>query len=72
MEKITEIRTAKGLSMYRFTQIKRISEHHIKEIEERTQQLTIDTLKKLSVLLGISMAELFSEETDSTYLTEKE
>ena len=58
--------------MYRFTQIKRISEHHIKEIEERTQQLTIDILKKLSVLLGISMAELFSEETDSIYLTKKE
>ena len=71
-KRIREIRTAKGFSMYRLTQITEISEHHIKEIEERTQQLTIDTLKKLLVLLGISMSELFSEETDSAYLTKKE
>lgn len=71
-EKIRKIRTAKGLSMYRLTQVTGISGHHIKGIEEGTRQPTIDTLKKLLVPLGISMAELFSEETDSTYLTEKE
>lgn len=58
--------------MYRITQITGISGHHIKGIEEGTRQPTIDTLKKLLVTLEISMAELFSEETDSTYLTEKE
>lgn len=68
LEKIREIRTAKSLSMYRFTQITGISGHHIKGIEE----VTLDTLKKLLVLLGISMSELFGEETDSAYLTEKE
>lgn len=71
-KKIREIRTAKGLSMYRLTQVTGISGHHIKGIEEGTRQPTIDTLQKLLVPLGISMAELFSEETDSTYLTEKE
>lgn len=71
-KRIREIRTAKGLSMYRLTQITGISGHHIKGIEEGTRQPTIDTLKKLLVPLGISMAELFSEETNSAYLTEKE
>lgn len=71
-KRIKEIRTAKGLSMYRLTQITGISGHHIKGIEEGTRQPTIDTLKKLLVPLGISMAELFSEEAAPAYLTEKE
>lgn len=58
--------------MYRITQITGISGHHIKGIEEGTRQPTIDTLQKLLVPLGISIAELFSEETESYYLTEKE
>ena len=70
-KRIREIRTAKGFSMYRLTQITGFSGHHIKGIEEVTRQPTIDTLKKLLVLLGINMAGLFSEEIDSTYLTEK-
>lgn len=55
--------------MYRITQITGISGHHIKGIEEGTRQPTIDTLKKLLIPLGISMAELFSVEADSAYLT---
>lgn len=70
--KIREIRTTKGLSMYRITQITGISGHHIKGIEEGTRQPTIDTLQKLLVPLGISMAELFSENGEATYLSEKE
>lgn len=58
--------------MYRITQITGISGHHIKGIEEGTRQPTIDTLQKLLVPLGISMAELFSEETEPYYLTGKE
>ncbi len=70
--KIKKLRTDKGLSMYRITQITGISGHHIKGIEEGTRQPTIDTLQKLLVPLGISIAELFSDETDISYLTEKE
>lgn len=70
--RIREIRTAKGLSMYRLTQITGISGHHIKGIEEGTRQPTLDTLQKLLVPLGITLAELFSEDTESTYLSEKE
>lgn len=64
-KKIKKIRISKGLSMYRITQITGISGHHIKGIEEGTRQSTIDTLQKLLVPLGISMAELFSEESES-------
>lgn len=71
-KKIKKIRISKGLSMYRITQITGISGHHIKGIEEGTRQPTIDTLQKLLIPLGISMAELFSEENESYYLTEKE
>ncbi len=71
-KKIFEIRTAKGLTRYRLTQITGISGHHIKGIEEGTRQPTIDTLQKLLVPLGISMSELFSDEDGTTYLSEKE
>lgn len=71
-KKIKKIRISKGLSMYRITQITGISWHHIKGIEEGTRQPTIDTLQKLLIPLGISMAELFSEKNESYYLTEKE
>lgn len=71
-KRIKKIRISKGLSMYRITQITGISGHHIKGIEEGTRQPTIDTLQKLLVPLGISMAELFNEESKSYYLTEKE
>ena len=71
-KKILEVRTAKGLTRYRLTQITGISGHHIKGIEEGTRQPTIDTLQKLLVPLGISMSELFSDEDGTTYLSEKE
>lgn len=71
-KKIRDIRTTKGLSMYRLTQITGISGHHIKGIEEGTRQPTIDTLQKLLVPLGLSLSELFSDSTELTYLNENE
>lgn len=71
-KKIKDIRTSKGLSMYRITQITGISGHHIKGIEDGTRQPTIETLQKLLVPLGITLAELFSTDSSSTYLSDKE
>ena len=71
-KKILEVRTAKGLTRYRLTQITGISGHHIKGIEEGTRQPTIDTLQKLLVPLGISMSELFSDKDGTSYLSEQE
>lgn len=71
-KKIKDIRTSKGLSMYRITQITGISGHHIKGIEDGTRQPTIETLQKLLIPLGITLAELFSMDSSSTYLSNKE
>lgn len=71
-KKIKDIRTSKGLSMYRITQITGISGHHIKGIEDGTRQPTIETLQKLLTPLGITLAELFSADSSSTYLSDKE
>lgn len=71
-KKIKDIRTSKGLSMYRITQITGVSGHHIKGIEDGTRQPTIETLQKLLVPLGITLAELFSNDSSSTYLSDKE
>lgn len=65
------IREAKKITRYRLTQLTGISGHHIKGIEEGTRQPTIETLKKMIVPLGITLAELFNE-GDASYLSEKE
>lgn len=70
-ERIQELREKKGLTRYRLTQITGISGHHIKGIEEGTRQPTIDTLEKMIVPLGITLAELFND-GDATYLSDKE
>ena len=70
-ERIKKFREEKGLTRYRLTQITGISGHHIKGIEEGTRQPTIDTLEKMIVPLGITLAELFND-GDATYLSDKE
>ncbi len=71
-KRIHDIRTEKGLTMYRLTQITGISGHHIKGIEEGTRQPTIETLQKLLVPLGLTLAELFSEDKKAVYLSDNE
>ena len=71
-KKLHKLREDKKMSMYRLTQITGVSGHHIKGIEEGTRQPTIETLNRLAVALGTSLAELFNDDTESTYLTEKE
>lgn len=71
-KRIYDIRNEKGLTRYRLTQITGISGHHIKGIEEGTRQPTIDTLQKLLVPLGLTLAELFSEEKEAVYLSDDE
>ena len=70
-KRIMDIREAKGITRYRLTQITGISGHHIKGIEEGTRQPTIDTLEKLIVPLGVTLAELFNE-GECMYLSDRE
>lgn len=70
-KRIMELREAKEISRYRLTQLTGISGHHIKGIEEGSRQPTIETLKKMIVPLGITLAELFNE-GEASYLSERE
>ncbi|MDE7362879.1 MAG: helix-turn-helix transcriptional regulator [Oscillospiraceae bacterium] len=70
-KRIMDIREAKGITRYRVNQITGISGQHIKGIEEGTRQPTIETLEKLVVPLGVSLAELFNE-GECMYLSDRE
>ncbi len=71
-KKLRKLREDKNMSMYRLTQITGVSGHHIKGIEEGTRQPTIETLGRLTAALGSSLAEIFNDDTDCTYLSKKE
>jgi transcriptional regulator with XRE-family HTH domain len=71
-KKIRELRESKSMSIYRLTQITGVSGHHIKGIEEGTRQPTIETLQRLAVALGSSLAEIFNDDMECSYLSEKE
>lgn len=71
-KKLRKLREDKNMSMYRLTQITGVSGHHIKGIEEGTRQPTIETLGRLTVALGSSLAEIFNDDTECAYLSEKE
>lgn len=71
-KKLRKLREDKNMSMYRLTQITGVSGHHIKGIEEGTRQPTIETLGRLTVALGSSLAEIFNDDMECTYLTDRE
>ena len=71
-KKLRKLRENKNMSMYRLTQMTGVSGHHIKGIEEGTRQPTIDTLNRLATALGSSLAEIFNDDLNCTYLSDKE
>ncbi len=71
-EKLKKLRTKRGMTMYRLTQLTGVSGHHIKGIEEGTRQPTIETLNKLVTALGSSLGEIFNDNEKCTYLKEDE
>lgn len=71
-KKIHKLREDKNMSMYRLTQMTGVAGHHIKGIEEGTRQPTIETLQRLTAALGSSLAEIFNDDMQCSYLTERE
>jgi len=71
-KKLYKLRTDKNMSIYRLTQITGVSGHHIKGIEQGTRQPTIETLQRLVSALGSSLAEIFNDDTECVYLSDKE
>lgn len=71
-KKLRKLREDRNMTMYRLTQITGVSGHHIKGIEEGTRQPTVETLQRLTSALGTSLAEIFNDDMQSSYLSEKE
>ena len=71
-KRLRDIREEKKMSIYRITQITGVSGQHIKGIEEGTRQPTIETLQRLTAALGTSLAEVFNDDMQCSYLTERE
>ena len=71
-KRLQKLREEKKMSMYRLTQITGVSGHHIKGIENGTRQPTIETLNRLVSALGSSLSEIFNDDTECTYLNERE
>ncbi len=71
-KKLRKLRESKKMSKYRLTQMTGVCGHHIKGIEEGTRQPTIETLERLVTALGSSLAEIFNDDTNVSYLSDKE
>lgn len=71
-KKLKSIRENKKISIYRISQETGISQGHISDLENGRNQPTIETLRKILVPLGITLAEFFNENKDISYLNERE
>lgn len=71
-KKLKSIRENKKISIYRISQETGISQGHISDLENGRNQPTIETLRKILVPLGITLAEFFNENKDVSYLNERE
>ncbi|MDE6593360.1 MAG: helix-turn-helix transcriptional regulator [Oscillospiraceae bacterium] len=71
-KKLKQLREAKGMTVYRLTQLTGVSGQHIKGIEQGIRQPTIETLRRLTEALGSSLAEIFNDDTECAYLCKSE
>lgn len=71
-KRLREMRESKEMSIYRISQITGISQGHISDLENGKNQPTIDTLSKLLEPLGITLSEFFNENSEISFLTDRE
>ena len=71
-ERLKKARTAKNLSVYKLSQISGVSETHIRDLERGDRNPSFDTLSRLVKPLGLSLADLFKESEDVSYLSNDE
>lgn len=71
-EKLKYLRESKKISIYRLSQETGISQGHISDLENGRNQPTIDTLSRLLVPLGITLADFFNEKGEVSVLSDKE
>lgn len=71
-ERLRKIRKSKGLSIYKLSQETGISQNHISDLELGRRKPSVDTIKRLIEPLGITLAELFNEDSTVTILSDSE
>lgn len=70
--KLRFIRETKKITIYKLSKDTGISQNHISSIELGKRQPTIETLSRLIEPLGISLAELFNDDTEVMFPTQEE
>ncbi|MBQ8121693.1 MAG: helix-turn-helix transcriptional regulator [Ruminococcus sp.] len=71
-ERLRQIRKSKGLSIYKLSQETGISQNHISDLELGRRKPSVDTIKRLIEPLGITLSELFNEDSTVTILSDSE
>ena len=71
-ERLKNARNSKNMSVYKLSQISGVSETHIRDLERGTRNPSFDTLSRLVKPLGLSLADMFKESEDVSYLNSEE
>ena len=71
-KRLKTVRNSKKLSIYKLSQLSNVSESQIRNIERGNSNPSFETLSKLAEHLGLSLADLFNETEDVSYLSNDE
>lgn len=71
-EKLKTVRKSKDISVYKLSQLSGVSETHIRDLERGDRNPSFDTLDRLAKPLGLSLADLFKEDCEVSYLNADE
>ena len=61
-ERITELRTAKGLTTNKLANLAGVSQSHLREIELGKRNPTVETLSFFCDALGVSLSDFFASD----------
>ncbi len=70
--RLRELRKAKGYSIYRIHQETGLSQGHISDLEKGINQPKIETLQRVLAPMGITLAEFFNENGETSILSDRE
>lgn len=71
-ERLKNARKSKDISVYKLSQLSGVSETHIRDLERGDRNPSFDTLNRLAKPLGLSLADMFKESEDVSYLNKEE
>lgn len=71
-KRLKTVRNSKKISVYKLSQLSDVSESQIRNIERGNSNPSFETLSKLAEPLGLSLADLFNETEEVSYLSNEE